>query len=86
MALTYKDYYRLLGVSPEAGADEIKTAYRKMARKYHPDVNKEKDAQARFIEIGEAYEALADPQKRAAYDRGPCTYQSPLPGIPSGHS
>jgi curved DNA-binding protein len=65
----YKDYYRILGVTPTASADDIKAAYRKLARTYHPDVNKAADAQDRFVEIGEAYEALGDPQKRAAYDR-----------------
>jgi curved DNA-binding protein len=65
----FRDYYRILGVAPGASADEIKAAYRKLARTYHPDVNKDKDAQARFVEIGEAYEALGDPQKRAAYDQ-----------------
>ncbi len=65
----YKDYYRILGVAVTASADDIKTAYRKQARIFHPDVNKSPDAHARFVEVGEAYEALGDPQKRAAYDR-----------------
>jgi curved DNA-binding protein len=64
----YKDYYKIMGVGREASADEIKRAYRKLARKYHPDVSKEKDAEERFKEIGEAYEVLRDPEKRAAYD------------------
>src|SRR5688572_18721968 len=57
-----------MGVAREASPDDIKRAYRKLARKYHPDVSKEKDAEARFKEIGEAYEVLRDPEKRAAYD------------------
>jgi len=64
----YKDYYQIMGVSRGASADEIKRAYRRLARKYHPDVSKEKDAEARFKEVGEAYEVLRDPEKRAAYD------------------
>jgi len=64
----YKDYYKIMGVAREASPDDIKRAYRKLARKYHPDVSKEKDAEARFKEIGEAYEVLRDPEKRAAYD------------------
>jgi curved DNA-binding protein len=64
----YKDYYKIMGVGRDAPADDIKRAYRKLARKYHPDVSKEKDAEARFKEIGEAYEVLRDPEKRAAYD------------------
>jgi curved DNA-binding protein len=64
----YKDYYKVMGVGREATADEIKQAYRRLARKFHPDVSKEKDAEARFKEIGEAYEVLRDPEKRAAYD------------------
>jgi curved DNA-binding protein len=64
----YKDYYQIMGVSREAAADDIKRAYRRLARKYHPDVSKEKDAEERFKEIGEAYEVLRDPEKRAAYD------------------
>ena len=61
--------YDVLGVAPTASADEIKRAYRKLARKFHPDVSKEKNAEERFKEIGEAYQTLKDPQKRAAYDQ-----------------
>jgi curved DNA-binding protein len=64
----YKDYYKVMGVARDASAEDIKRAYRRLARKYHPDVSKEKDAEARFKEIGEAYEVLRDPEKRAAYD------------------
>jgi len=66
--MKFKDYYQTLGVAREASADDIKHAYRRLARKYHPDLNKEADAEARFKEIGEAYEVLKDPEKRAAYD------------------
>ena len=66
--MEYKDYYQIMGVGRDASADDIKRAYRKLARKYHPDVSKEKDAEARFKEVGEAYEVLRDPEKRAAYD------------------
>jgi curved DNA-binding protein len=64
----YKDYYEIMGVARDASADDIKRAYRRLARKYHPDVSKEKNAEERFKEIGEAYEVLRDPEKRAAYD------------------
>ncbi|MDD5410428.1 MAG: DnaJ C-terminal domain-containing protein [Methylobacter sp.] len=67
--MQYKDYYKIMGLSRESSQDEIKRAYRKLARKYHPDVSKEPDAEAKFKELGEAYEVLQDPQKRAAYDR-----------------
>lgn len=66
---TRRDYYEILGVPRTASADEIKKAYRKLARQYHPDVNKEPGAEARFKEINEAYEILSDEQKRSAYDR-----------------
>ena len=66
--MEYKDYYKIMGVGRDAPADEIKRAYRRLARKYHPDVSKEKGAEERFKEIGEAYEVLRDPEKRAAYD------------------
>jgi len=67
--MKYKDYYAILGVDRAAGADDIKKAYRKLARKYHPDVSKEPNAEEKFKEMAEAYETLKDAEKRAAYDR-----------------
>lgn len=67
--MEYKDYYSIMGVARTATQDEIKRAYRQLARKYHPDVSKEANAEARFKEVGEAYEVLKDPEKRAAYDQ-----------------
>ena len=69
MALTYTDYYEVLGVSREADQDAIRRAYRKLARQYHPDLNADEDAEERFKELGEAYEVLSDPEKRERYDR-----------------
>jgi len=66
--MKYKDYYKILGVGRGAGEDEIKKAYRKLARKYHPDVSKEPNAKEKFQEVSEAYETLRDKEKRAAYD------------------
>ena len=67
--MQFKDYYDTLGVSRGAPAEEIKRAYRKLARKYHPDVSKEKNAEAKFKDLQEAYEVLKDPEKRASYDQ-----------------
>src|ERR1700723_536658 len=66
--MQYRDYYEILGVTRGADADEVKRAYRKLARKYHPDVSKEKNAEEKFKEVQEAYEVLRDAEKRAAYD------------------
>ncbi len=69
MAASKRDYYEVLGIARTASDDEIKKAFRRLAKQYHPDANKEQGAEARFIEINEAYEVLSDAQKRAAYDR-----------------
>ena len=67
--MEYRDYYKVLGVARTATADDIKKSYRRLARKFHPDVSKEKDAEQKFKEVQEAYEVLKDPEKRAAYDQ-----------------
>ena len=67
--MQFKDYYAILGVEPSAGEAEIKSAYRRLARKFHPDVSKESGAEEKFKSVNEAYEALRDPEKRAAYDQ-----------------
>lgn len=67
--MEYKDYYKILGVERDVDQESLKRAYRKLARKYHPDVSKEADAEAKFKELNEAYEVLKDPEKRAAYDQ-----------------
>ena len=67
--MQFKDYYETLGVTRGAAQDDVKRAYRRLARKYHPDVSREANAESRFKEVGEAYEVLKDPEKRAAYDR-----------------
>jgi curved DNA-binding protein len=74
--MEFKDYYEIMGVARDASQDDIKRAYRKLARKYHPDVSKETDAEARFKEVGEAYEVLKDAEKRAAYDQLGANYKA----------
>src|SRR4029079_5417082 len=65
----YKDYYKILGVDRKASEDDIKKSYRRLARKYHPDVSKEPNAEEKFKELQEAYEVLKDTEKRSAYDQ-----------------
>jgi curved DNA-binding protein len=90
MSLEYKDYYKILGVPREAESIEIKKAYRSMARKYHPDVSKEKNAESKFKDVNEAYETLSDPEKRKKYDtlgngwRDGQSFSQPPPGW-TGH-
>jgi curved DNA-binding protein len=67
--MEFKDYYQVMGVPRDASQEDIKAAYRRLARKYHPDVSREANAETRFKDVGEAYEVLKDPEKRAAYDR-----------------
>lgn len=83
--MKYKDYYEVLGVGRDATPEQIKRAYRRLARKYHPDVSKEPDAEKRFKEVGEAYDVLRDREKRATYDNLGAGYHagdefSPPPG------
>ena len=73
--MEFQDYYKTLGVGRDAAADAVKAAYRKLARKYHPDVSKEPDAEKRMKEVNEAYAVLSDPEKRAAYDKVGSGYQ-----------
>lgn len=87
--MQFKDYYDILGVARDATQDQVKQAYRRLARKYHPDVSKAADAEERFKEVGEAYEVLKDPDKRAAYDQFGDRWQSgqeftPPPGWDAG--
>ena len=91
MAVKYQDYYEILGVPRNAPQDKIQASYRKLARKYHPDLNKEKGAEDRFKRVGEAYEVLGDPQKRKKYDQLGRNWQmgddfSPPPGWQSART
>ena len=85
--MDHKDYYTVMGVAKNASEKEIKQAYRRLARKYHPDLNKESDAEENFKKVGEAYEVLRDPKKRAAYDQYGKNWEHPqqTQADPQGH-
>lgn len=88
--MEYKDYYKIMAIDKAATQAEIKKSYRKLARKYHPDVSKERDAEQRFKEVGEAYEVLKDPEKRASYDQLGADWKAgqdfnPPPGWDAGY-
>jgi curved DNA-binding protein len=74
--MEFRDYYKIMGVTKDAAPDDIKRAHRKLARKYHPDVSKEKNAEAQFKDVAEAYEVLRDPERRAAYDQLGANYKA----------
>lgn len=74
--MDFKDYYKTMGVTKDATPDDIKRAHRKLARKYHPDVSKEKNAEAQFKDLAEAYEVLRDPERRLAYDQLGTNYKA----------
>lgn len=74
--MEFKDYYQIMGLTRNAASEDIKRAYRKLARKFHPDVSKEKNAETRFKELSEAYQVLSDPEKRAAYDQLGANWQA----------
>jgi DnaJ-class molecular chaperone len=84
-ATDFKDYYAILGINKTASADEIKKTFRRLARKYHPDMNPgDKQAEARFKEVSEAYEVLSDSEKRQKYDQYGQYWKQAAPGWPSG--
>lgn len=82
--MRFKDYYALLGITPDASEADIKKAFRRLAKKFHPDVSQETDAEARFKDINEAHDTLSDPQKRAAYDQLRASGLRPGDEIPAG--
>ena len=82
--MEYKDYYKILGVDRSASEADIKKAFRKLAHKYHPDVSKEKDAEAKFKDVNEAYQTLSDPEKKAAYDQLSAEKEAALNRRPDG--
>src|SRR3954447_21557250 len=85
MANGSADYYKVLGVDKKASQEDIKKAYRKLARQYHPDTNKDSGAEERFKQISEAYDTLGDPEKRKEYDRVGCMFGGANPfGGPGG--
>lgn len=83
--MDYKDYYKIMGVSSNADPKEIKMAYRRLARKYHPDISKEPNAEEKFKEVGEAYEVLKDPEKRKVYDQYAANWEAQQRGQASSH-